>query len=115
RTLDEILEFTNITWPMPSGKPLHRCSRNRLNPFLHSPSILLRKVTHQQRNVFRPLPQWRNSNRKNIEPVIQVAAKLTVLDHLFKVAICCCHQSNIYLLCPCATQPFKFALLKSAQ
>ena len=45
------------------------------------------KVTHQQWNVLRPLPKGRDANGKNIEPVIQISAKLTAFNHLFQVAV----------------------------
>ena len=78
RTLDEIFELANVSWPMPSRQLLDGRGGNRFDLLLHSLRIFLREIAHQQRNVLRPFAQWRNPNRKNIQAVVEVAAKLAL-------------------------------------
>ena len=47
----------------------------------------LQKVLREQRNIFLPLTKRRQANRNDVEPVIQVAPKLAVLDHLQQIAV----------------------------
>ena len=94
---------------------LHGRSRNRFDLLLHAAAVLLREVANQQRNVLGTLAQRRNADRKDVQPIIQVAAKLAILDHLFEIAIRGRHQAHIHLLGASAAQPLKLAFLQSAQ
>ena len=52
RPLNEILEFTNIARPLPSGEALHDDWRNGVNFLLHLLGELLDELTHQLWYVF---------------------------------------------------------------
>ena len=59
--------------------------------------------------------QRRNTDRKDIQPVIQITAKFLVRNHLLKIAIRSRHQADIHLPCMRAAETFKFPLLQSPQ
>src|ERR1700677_5253167 len=115
RALDDVLKFANIPGPVPGGKLLYRSRWNRFDLSLHSATVFLGEVAYQQRNVLGPFAQGWNANRKDVQPVIQVAAKLAALDHFLEIAVCGCHQPDIYFLCVIATKSFKFSFLQGAQ
>src|SRR4029077_11744859 len=69
-SLDEILEFTNIAWPIPSPQPLHYRCRNRFDRLLHLLGELLDEMAYEQRNVFFAVSQRGDTDRKNIQPII---------------------------------------------
>src|SRR5204863_7323052 len=85
RALDEILQFANITRPMPPRKLLHRRDRDGLNLLLHAATVLLGEVADQKRNIFGALPQRRDANRKNIKAIIKIATELSVFNHFVEV------------------------------
>ena len=71
-SLDEILEFTNIAGPVPVRQSLHYSCRNRFDALLHLLRKLLDEIADEQRNVFTAVPQWRETDREDIQPVIQI-------------------------------------------
>src|SRR5258706_14558288 len=100
---------------MPTRQLPQHCRRNAFDPFFHTKSVLLAEVSHQQGNVFRALAQWRNTDGKNIQPVVEVAAKLSLFDHLIEVTIGRGYQPNVNFLRTCASQAFEFSILQNAQ
>src|ERR1700687_3301224 len=72
-------------------------------------------MTHQQRNVLRTLSQRRNINRENVQPVVEVAAKLLLLDHFFQAVVSGGDNSDVHSSGHSATQSFEFALLQDPQ
>src|ERR1700730_16496672 len=67
------------------------------------------------RYVSRARAQWRNIDRKNIQTVIKVAAKLLLANHFLEVAMSRGYHANVDSLCACAPQPLEFTLLQDAQ
>jgi hypothetical protein len=55
RTLDEILQFPNVSRPLPIRQGLHCGGRNCLNVFLHLSCELVDEVANQHGNIFLPL------------------------------------------------------------
>ena len=45
------------------------------------------EVLQQQGQVPKPFPQWGQQQRDHVEPVIEIGAKLSRLDHLVEVAV----------------------------
>ena len=107
-SLDEVLEFTNVARPGPSRQSLHDSRRNRFDPLLHFLRELLDEIADEQRNVFFAVPQRRNTDRKDIQPLVQVTAKFLVRNHFLEIAIRCRHQADIHLPCMRAAETFKF-------
>jgi len=67
RTLDEILQLTNVPRPMPTRELPHGRGGNRFDLFVHSAAVLLDEVAGQQGNVLRAFTQRRDADRKHIQ------------------------------------------------
>ncbi len=80
--LDEVLQLSNVTRPGVFGQGCDRVGRYSLDPLIHSSGVLADKVAHQKWNVFSALAQRRYGDGKNVKPVEQIAAELSVRDHL---------------------------------
>src|SRR5260370_33640673 len=52
-------------------------------------------MPNQRWNVFRALSQGRNVKWENVQPVVEVAAKLLLPDHLFQGAVSGGHNPNV--------------------
>src|SRR5262249_2185887 len=83
--------------------------------FFHEARVFLRKVTHEQRNIARASAQRRHANRKDVQAIIQIGAKLPVLDHLDEVGIRPGDQAHIDLQRLGAPQALELLLLENAQ
>src|SRR6266542_4289750 len=75
----------------------------------------LRKVLRQQRDVFQTLAQWRHSDRKHEDPVIQVLPERTFLDERFEIAVCRDDDACVDDDRPLATDAFQFAFLQQPE
>ena len=53
--------------------------------------------------------------RKNVQPKIEILAKLFVPDHLFQIPVRRGHHPHIDALRACAPQPLKFLFLQHPQ
>src|SRR2546422_8406217 len=80
---------------------------------VHATRVLLCEVANEQGDVFRTVPQGRHDNRKHVEAVIEIAAKLFVGDQLGEIPVCGGHQANIHADGPRAPQPLEFLLLQN--
>src|ERR1700683_2253597 len=47
-------------------------------------------------NVFAPFAQWRNHNRENKDPMVQILAKCSLANMLFQVSMCRYYDANIH-------------------
>ena len=72
-------------------------------------------MLHQQRNVFPPLPQRRHSNRKHVQPVVQIAAKLLLAHLIHQFAIGRRNQTKIHFQRLNSAQPLEFRILQNPQ
>jgi hypothetical protein len=66
-------------------------------------------------DVFRTFPQGWNVNRKNIQPVKQVFAKFSLLNHLRRSRLVACDQACIGSQRARASQAFELPFLEHAQ
>src|SRR5580692_490432 len=97
------------------NQSLHRFRGDRIDRLAHSSCGLLYKMLHQQRNILRTLPQGRNVDRKHIQAIVEIAAKLLLQYHSFQVTMCCGHNAHVNFLRPRASQAFEFTLLQGAK
>src|SRR5580692_9614080 len=74
-SLNKILKLTNIAGPLQLRQPLHDSRRDRFDAPLHLLRMLLLEIADEQRNVSFPVPKWRNTDRKDIQPIVQITAK----------------------------------------
>jgi len=99
-------------WASQCGEALHW---NRFDRFSQASGELLSEEPHQQRYVFWPLAQRRDSDGKYVETIIEITAKLFVGDHFFQITVGCDHQADIHTLSSRASQALKLLLLQHAQ
>ncbi len=84
---NEILQFADISRPFACCEGLHSDRRNRLNFLLHLFCKFLREITDQERDIFVAIPQGWDTDRKNVQAVKQVAAKLARHNHFLQLAV----------------------------
>src|SRR5262245_6780767 len=99
---------------MPLLKSFHRRSGYRIDLAVHPQRVFADEMANQARNVVGAFAQWRNVNRKNVQPVEEIAAEFSRLHHRAEISICCGNQTNVNLSRSCAAEPFEFSLLQGA-
>src|SRR5260370_35808634 len=95
RSLDDVLQFANVTRPgvrLKQFQALFVYSADALSCFTR---ITIDEVLNQHGNVFLPFTQRRHSNRENVEPVKQVAAKCACGDGRHQVTVLASNDANI--------------------
>src|SRR5256712_13365136 len=65
-------------------EPLHHIGRNRVDAPAETSGVVRDEVAHQKRDVLGPLAKGREIDRKNVQPVVQVGAKLSRPDQLLE-------------------------------
>ena len=93
----------------------HRFCRNVLDLTTHPPAKNLDKMHHQGRNIFVARPQRWQQHGEDIQPVVEVAAKLASIHHFREIAIRGSHEPNIHVVSPSATQALELLFLQYAQ
>ena len=73
------------------------------------------EVPDKERNVVAAHPEGRNRDGKNPQPVIEVAAELSRVDHFGEVAIRGGHQAHVYRNRARTADPFELLFLQCAQ
>jgi hypothetical protein len=63
---------------------LHHLERNRLDAPAEAPGVLDDEVAHQQRDVLGPFPKGWKVDRKHVQPIEQVGAKLARLHGVLR-------------------------------
>jgi len=81
---DEILKFTDITWPGMGDKILPYFGGNFVDLLAHSLREYLDEVLHKEWDVLKTVSQGRHGDRKHVEPVIKVTAKVLLRNHVRK-------------------------------
>src|ERR1700722_9299686 len=74
-SLNKILKLTNVAGPLHARQSLHDSRRDRFDALLHLLRMLLHKIADEQGNVFSAVPQRRNTDRKDIQPIVQITAE----------------------------------------
>src|SRR5688572_1516045 len=114
-SLNDILEFTNVSGPLPLRQSTHCCTRNALNLLSHAPRVLVDKVPHQVRDVITTFAQGWDSYGKNIEAIVEITPKLLVRHHRHEVTVRGSNKTNVHLFRAGAAEPFEFSFLQNAQ
>src|SRR6202030_1503532 len=97
------------------GQRVHGVGGNVFDSFIEAAAEFLDKVADQQRHIFPALAQRGNLNGKNVEAVVQIAAKSALGDQLGKVAVGGGHHANVDALRAVAAQALEFLLLEHAK
>src|SRR5882762_2592915 len=85
--LDNVLQFADISRPMVSHQSLHAFGSNAGDGLRRFARVPLKKIIRQRGDVFLVIPQRRNVDRHNIQPVVEVLAEGAVLERSAKVAV----------------------------
>src|SRR5688572_22373293 len=80
RALDHIFQFSDIARPGIANQPLERFLVNILARTAEFHAAVLKKMSSQNGNVLRAIPQWRQPDRKDIQTIKEIGAKRTVFD-----------------------------------
>src|SRR5258705_3757492 len=83
RALDEVLQLADVTREFIRTEMLERVGRD----VLHRSLLLLQKELDQLGDVFAPLPQGHQSDREDIETVIEILAESSRVDHLLEIPV----------------------------
>src|SRR5215471_630266 len=73
------------------------------------------EILYEQWNIFRSLPQRRNLDWEDIQPVEEILAKGSRRDGGLQITIRCRDQANVYLDRMIAPHPLEFPLLQHPQ
>src|SRR6202041_3347634 len=94
-TLDVVLEFANISRPVMAHQGAHDFPGNRFDRFVHRGGKLSNEMFHEVWNIGFPFAYWRQVNRENIQPVIQVFTEFTILSHSLQIVVGRSDDANI--------------------
>src|SRR2546425_9674429 len=100
-----------ISRPVPSCESLHDVRWDGFYSLIHLPSISLHEVTNQQRYILAAVTQGGQDDREDFQAIVQVAAKLSISDHLCKIAVCGRDEARIDMNGLRSAKSFKFLLL----
>src|SRR6266852_8870342 len=115
RSLDDVLQFANVTRPgvrLEQFQALLVYPADALSCFPREP---IDEVLHQQRNVFLSFPQRRHLDRKNVEPVKEVAPKCASSDSRLQVTVRGSNHPNIRSDGYSSTDTLEFMFLQNTQ
>src|SRR6266478_5719457 len=115
RSLNHVLQFANVTRP---GIRLKQVQTLLFDPpyiLSCTPRATMNEILNQHRNIFLSFPQRRHLNRKNVEPVKQVATKGAGSDGCPQVTVGGRNHSNICLDGSSSADTLKFVFLQNTQ
>jgi hypothetical protein len=72
-------------------------------------------VFHQWSNVFASIPQGRQRDRKYIQAIVQVAAKLAALHHSLEVLVSRGHETYVNAMSTPTSETFEFLFLQDTE
>src|SRR6202035_819558 len=114
-SLNHVLQFADITRPGIRLKQSEALFVHSLKALSNFPGETIDEVLYQQGNVFSSFAQRGHFNRKNVEPVIQVAAEHARSDGSLQVTIRGSNHPNIDWDRSSGADAFKFVFLKNTQ
>jgi len=88
---------------------------NGFDLLVRAPCIFLNEMPNKNGDIFGPIAQPWQLNRKNVESIVEVGAKVALLNHLGQVSVGRGHQAKIYAHSSGVSQPLKFLLLEKSQ
>jgi len=70
---------------------------------------------HQGSYVFATIPQRRQGDRENIQPIVQVAAKFLTVHHSLEVPMRSGDEAYVYAMGPTTSKAFEFLFLQNTE
>src|SRR5260370_16441152 len=115
RSLDDVLQFTNIARPGVGLKQIDTLFVHRLKALSCFPCVTIDEVRDQQGNIFCCVPERGDLNGKNVEPVKEVAPEHTLSDGGLQIAVSSRNHPDIGLDGSSSTDTFEFVFLQNMQ
>src|SRR5262245_45628885 len=115
RPLNDVFEFAHVAGPGAALEQLHRAPVDPVDGAAEALAVLGGEVRGQKRNVFRALAQRRQSQREDVQSVIEVAAEPSGANVFRQIAISGCDDPDVNVNRIAAAEPLEFALLQHAQ
>src|SRR5260370_5960353 len=115
RSLDDVLQFTNIARPGVGLKQIDTLFVHRLKALSCFPCVTIDEVLDQHGNIFSSLPERGDLNGKNVEPVKEVAPEHTLSDGGLQIAVSSRNHPDIGLDGSSSTDTFEFVFLQNMQ
>ena len=75
------------------------------------PGVSVRENPDKERDIFSPLPQWRDGYGKHVEPVEEVHSELSFSNFLLKISVCGSYDPDVHLDRMRAANPLKLSIL----
>ena len=85
--LNDIFELAYVAGPVITREHIDSGCRNALDAFTVFPLKLLDKMLSEQKNIRLALAQWRHEDRKYVQPVVKILAKLRSLNCFFELLV----------------------------
>src|SRR5262249_44677959 len=115
RAFNKVLQFTDIAGPLVSHQRIHCVRGNCVNSFIHPLRVKSREMPHQSRDVVNAVAKSRDLNWKYLQPVVEVFAKRSFLDHGGQVAMRGSDQTNVNLVRAVTSEPLELLFLQNAK
>src|SRR4030095_5658510 len=115
RALDDVLEFPHVPRPGVTGQSFQTPSTEPLNWLPDSSRKSAREESDEQSDIRRSLAQRRDVDRKDVQAVQQIGAKLSVADSVIEVPIRGRDDADTHADRLAAPNWFELLLLKDAQ
>src|ERR1017187_6763985 len=111
RAFNEVLELPYVSRPMPAYQSAHRVGRNLIDLAVHLCGIFLREMPGEYGYVLRPIAQRRGRDRKDFQPIVEIASEEFIPHHLGEIPVGCRHQPDVNGNGLSAAQALKLLLL----
>src|SRR5262245_36005299 len=87
RPLDHVLQLAYVTWPRIRTQVIHSPLVDSLDRLARLARVAIDEVFDQQRDVIRALTQGGHADRKDVQPIEEIAAKRARPDRGWQVTI----------------------------
>src|SRR6202008_591256 len=94
-SLDDVLQFENIARPRVRLKQFQAPFVYTADVLSYFPRVTIDEVLNQHGNIFQPVPQRRHLDRKNVEPVKEVAPEHARSNGSLQIAVSSSDHPNI--------------------
>src|SRR5260370_36783400 len=115
RSLDDILQFANVTGPGVRLKQFQALFVYPANALSRFSRIAIDEVLNEHWNVFLAFSQRRHLNRENVEPVKEVTPKCVFRDRRLQITVRGSNHANISSDRSSSTDTFEFMFLQNTQ
>lgn len=112
RPFHQVFQLTDIAGPSIAGKDLQCLGRHGLDVLLHALGVVLGEIADEGGDIFPSIAQRRHRDWKDIEPIVEIVAKLFRLYHSLEIPIGRGNQADIHPYRLGTAQPFEFLFLQ---